>query len=150
MNKKTKTTMFIAIPLLIFLIINVLWFMHYTKFDDYTKDLPVRESGAYGLEKDGYTYSVSKPSYLYFGGNMSVSDQDSLDTFVIWINSFSNNEYGSVLHIENEEKYSMYVDKNGYLVDNKKNLSDAKMVWDKNKDRVMKLANKAKEFWNFD
>ena len=69
---------FIALVITVFVIWNVIWFSfveeNYTPYLNITVDPLVPDLSA--SYKNGYSFSVNKPSYLSFEGNLGVSDEN--------------------------------------------------------------------------
>lgn len=94
-SKSTWIKVVIGIILLMFIIWNVMWFSYTTKYSAYTETVPRNELGLYLVtDAEGYNYSVKKPIYLSFTGNLSVVHLEKEIDLIIWPNWNGEFEYG--------------------------------------------------------
>lgn len=113
MSRKKKLSIIFLIIIILFGLYNLFWFVstRYT-YRDYVKAVP-KESGAHIQfdEKKQLTYNVKTPDYLYFTGNLGVSNKEGM-VLLIWPSLFGKDfEYG--LRIENKsEVHEIYIDEN--------------------------------------
>ena len=142
MKKKIITIGIIAVSL--FVLINLVWFIVVTiRYNKFIEAVPKNEWGRYFIRKDdGYMYSVKKPSYLSFTGNLGVVSKESDEALIIWPSIFDGYEYGFRLQKE-EKAYEIYVDENMNPIYEK----DAHIV-NKFKTELEELFSKANETWN--
>ena len=83
MQKKSKVKI-IIITIVLLIIISILayisaWLVYYFSFNKYTKSVPFNNSEQYYgyvlQEDDGYIYSVFKPDFMDFRGEISITKQ---------------------------------------------------------------------------
>lgn len=145
--KKHKTLVISIISILgIFIIINAMWFLYYKKFDKHIENIKDDGFGVFVVEQDGYSYSVKKPYYLSFVGNLAITKNASNESLLIWINLFRDHEYGVQLMSKDAESYNINIDEKGDLIPEKSS-TEAQAVLDQNKEDVWDFINRANNFW---
>lgn len=129
-----------------FAVMNISWFLITTiKYDKFIKDLPKVEGSSYGMKKeDGYNYSVKKPGYLHYTGNLAVSNSKKGELLIIWPLISGGYEYGVRIE-EDGEAYEIYVDENMKPID--KNDTYAVQNIEQHRAGVEKLFSKANKMW---
>lgn len=132
--KKYKKILIIFVSLI--LLYNLAWVgVFYLKYTPYTENIPKRENGIYLLSERGYHYSVKKPSYLSFTGNLAITNDEDDLSLIIWPLLTGGYEYGLQILGENNNFYSVMVDSDmNYLDDENSESMD--------KDLVNSLINK--------
>lgn len=132
--------------ILVFVVLNISWFsITSIKYNKFIKDLPKFGPGlAYGTLKDGYNYSVIKPNYLHYTGNLAVSNSETGELLIIWPLIFGGYEYG--IRVEQDGVgYEIYVDENMNPID--KDDTYAVQAIEKNKAGIEALLSNANEMW---
>ncbi|WP_138203003.1 hypothetical protein [Haloimpatiens lingqiaonensis] len=132
----------------IFAALNISWFLITTiKYNKFVKAVPKNEYGFYAMTKeDGYTYSVKKPDYLHYTGNLAVTNNKNNDLLIIWPRITGGYEYGLILQ-ENEGGYNIYVDKNMKPIDINKDDPHAIEMIEEHKVGVEALISRANKMW---
>ena len=141
--KKKKILIFI---IFIFVTLNISWFsITSIKYKRFTDVVPKNEHGVYALYKDGYSYSVKKPDYLHYTGNLSIVNNESGYNLILWPLLSGKYEYGLII-VDNEMGYEIYVDENMKPID-KDDLFYAQLI-EENKAAIEEIFSKANEMWN--
>ncbi|KXG10854.1 hypothetical protein AT864_00722 [Anoxybacillus sp. P3H1B] len=148
MTKLTGKKILLLITL-IFVIWNLSWFLITTiKYNNFVKDIPKNEWGLHFIKKeDGYIYSVKKPNYLRFTGNLVVANNEKGETLIIWPLIFGGYEYGFRLQ-KDGAAYEIYVDENMEPI-NKDDTVAAQKV-EEYKVELEELFSKANEMWELE
>lgn len=145
MKEKKRVKIVVASIIALLITWNLVWFAYYSiGFNKYTEPL----DDMYGVKmliKDDYTYSVKKPSYLSFVGNiaMTASNHEGL---IMWPNLFGEDVYGITILVNNE-RYDILLDENINLV-GKTNNRDAEKVLKENKEKIENLYKQARLVWD--
>ena len=94
-------------------VLNLGWFLMTTyKYAKFVEAVPKNKWGLYFVVKeDGYMYSVKKPDYLTFTGNLAVADNKKMEALFIWPLMSGGYEYG-YRRQDNGAAYEIYVDEN--------------------------------------
>jgi hypothetical protein len=166
MNKGIKKLIIalIAIIVLGFGAINILWYCHYSDYMDYRNALSKEVVGGetiYTLSKNGYKYSIKCPDYLDFGGNMAIVDHNvesdgAEPVLLIWHKLFNKNKYGVILHLNGDRNssYQIYVDKDGNPVFEKNDSDDfrneAESIAQENKETIAGLLSAMNDVWDIE
>lgn len=168
-GKRKKAVLLAAI--ILFILYNVVWSAFAAfRFEPFRKrlgsDLDIGldkglGSGVSRIEKDGYTYSVFKPAYLTFTGNLSISENmfvyvyDQPDetyynvVLIIWprgINDYEVDvqitefEPGSTVGVS----WDMRLDENMNLLDD---TAENIRLYEKNLDKIEEMYHLAYEMW---
>ncbi|WP_461205842.1 hypothetical protein [Clostridium sp. DL1XJH146] len=132
--------------ILVFVVLNLSWFLITTlKYNKYIKAVPKNEFGLYGIKKeDGYTYSVKKPDYLHYTGNLAVSNMEKGELLIVWPLIFGGYKYGFSIQYA-EGAYEIYVDENMKPIN--EDDMDAIQEIEKHKDELEELFSKENEMW---
>lgn len=134
--KKYKKTWFVLVGLII--LYNLSWLgVYYLKYDPYTEDIPKTENGKYILKDNGYHFSVKKPSYLSFTGNLAVTNNKDDLSLIVWPLLTGGYEYGLQILGPDNTYYSV-------MIDNKLNYLDEKDIEPVDKDRINELLKENK------
>lgn len=134
---------------LIFGLWNLSWFLSTTiKYDKFVEVVPKNEFGVHFLEKeDGYIYSVKKPGYLSFTGNLAVSNDEKQESLIIWPLITGGYEYGFSIQ-KDGQPYEFYVDENMKPIDKDDSVAIEKV--EEYKVELEELLSKAKEMWKLE
>ena len=145
MKIRGKTIIIILIA--IFTVYNLSWFSITTvKYNRYVKVIPKNKWGLHFIEKeDGYMYSVKKPSYLDFTGNLGVVNNKKGNSLIIWPLISGGYKYGVRLQ-KDGRAYEIYVDENmePILKDDSTEVQKLKEY----KTELEVLFTKANEMWD--
>lgn len=121
-NRKIVFSVIASVLLLIFGVWNILWFMYSQKYSKLQGNLEKSTVGGitrYSTKSDGYYCSMQPPSYLNFNGNICVNNKtverntEKEVSLFVWINLFSNTEYGVMIEDDDQHVYQIYTDKTG-------------------------------------
>ncbi|MGB7606452.1 MAG: hypothetical protein WBL93_13355 [Lutisporaceae bacterium] len=139
----------IVIIIAIIVVYNLSWLSITTiKYNKYLKVIPKNQWGLHFIEKeDGYLYSVKRPSYLSFIGNLGVVDNKNGDALIIWPLISGGYIYGVRLQ-KDGTAYEIYVDENMEPI-HKDNTYEAQIV-NKYKTELKELLSKANEMWKLE
>lgn len=120
LTRKWKITIILAG--IFCLLFNLTWCANYLSYNKYAKSIEhnpsLRGSVSCKSEKDGDTYSVKRPDYLAWHGNLGSVSEDGKIAIIVWPSLFCthSDEYGVILEEEDElgNKYGFmfYVDEN--------------------------------------
>ncbi|MFD3158846.1 hypothetical protein ACFIJ5_18720 (plasmid) [Haloimpatiens sp. FM7330] len=146
MNKINGKKIIIFI-ILVFAVLNASWFLITTiRYNKFVKDLPKVKYGSYGTKKeDGYNYSVKKPDYLHYTGNLAVNNSEKGELLIIWPLISGGYKYGVILQ-EKQESWNIYIDENMKPIDKDDPYAAQKI--EEHKAGVKALISKANEMWN--
>lgn len=147
MNKINGKRIIIFI-ILVFVVLNASWFLITTiKYNKFVKVLPKVKYGSYGTKKeDGYNYSVKKPGYLHYTGNLAVSNSEKGELLIIWPLISGGYNYGIRLQ-KDGIAYEIYVDENMKPID-KADTHSAQNI-EEHKAGVEALLSRANKMWQF-
>ncbi|MBA4538844.1 hypothetical protein H1Z61_17380 [Bacillus aquiflavi] len=142
----------VALTILIVLY-NISWFsVYFFKYHSYTKNFPITENGKYLLEKDGYYFSVKKPDYLSYTGNLAITNKTNDLSIIIWPLLTKGYEYGLQMTSDDQTIYHIIVDSDLKYVDDKNSKFIDKTVANKiikdNKTEIEAMVSKAHNIWN--
>lgn len=151
----------IALLGMLFLLMNVVWLIHYASYSKYVNaeagDSRLAMRTSYYFEESGITYTVKRPNYLRVHGNLASDSGNGIISIIAWPSAFSKSilEYGLMLYDEpNERGYMFYVDENMNF-DEEKNedlapdvADEAKAFLEENKGRIYKQFQMMKEEFN--
>jgi hypothetical protein len=136
---------------------NLLWFANYRAYDKYIGDgyevSPV-SSTTYSRQSGEATFTIKKPGYLSFAGNLAVANEDQSVILLIWPSFMcdSINDYGLMLY-DNEQDRGFMVNVNAdmeYDTENRTGLSPndeaaSRDLLETLRDEVIEQLSKAKE-----
>lgn len=149
MSKKKVIVCAVIIVSLAFLGYNAIWYFGtYRVYSQYEKEFEeVADSGVKIFVDDAeYQYSVKKPGYLLWDGNLAISEKNVEHALIIWVGFCGNNtsegviftnENGEMLQIELKNKSLAVEPYNQEYVDN-------------NSEIISKLYEKANNQWNLE
>lgn len=146
--KKFKKRYFFLIIILIFGIWNLSWYAITTiKYNKYVEAIPKNKWGLHFIEKDdGYTYSVKKPDYLSFTGNLAVANNEKQEMLIIWPLVTGGYEYGFRLQ-KDGLAYEIYVDENLKPINKDATNQVSIQKVEEYKDELEALRAKADKMW---
>ncbi|MEG1819966.1 MAG: hypothetical protein RR012_07840 [Oscillospiraceae bacterium] len=130
----------LIILIVLFGIYNAIWSIIIN--DIYSPVQDFLDGKEYITDEEYYSYSLSKPYYLQYTGNLAVTDKDGNYVLLIWPVVFGEDEYGVLINGD-KETYSVYVDKFMKAKDPRE-----QHIIDENKAQVEKLFEKANKFWD--
>lgn len=138
----------IVIVLALFLILNVIWYIFTTqRYGPFVEAVPLNGMGIHYIEKDGYSYSVKKPDYLYYTGNLAVNHPDHKNSLIIWPEV--NGEYTLGFRLqENEEAFEIYLDENMSPLEEYEESDIASQKVKEHQKEINDLMSKADEMWD--
>ncbi len=131
----------------VFALWNTVWFGYcYFKYSPYTEKVPMNEEfDTYFKQEDGFSYSVKKPDYLRFEGNLAISDYEDTTSLIIWPLVTGGYEYGFMLHEDNQQ-YEFYVDEELKPIDSSDDFAIQKI--NQYKPELEALLDKADQMWS--
>lgn len=151
-----KKRIYIVVIVVIVMVINILWFLNNSMYNSYKKGFEKFKT-CYNMSTDEYDFTVKKPDYLSFTGNLAIANKKDTVSIIIWPGVFMKQpfEYGVMIYDEVQQHgYMIYVDENMNFLESEKNQispeqkADANKVLKKNKHELIKLLNQAKVLWN--
>lgn len=138
-----------------FIVWNVSWYVYVSKkYTPFTKVVPKDRYGSHHIvDSDGYNFSVSKPMYLFFTGNLAVVSPDATYTLIIWPEVFGGYEYG--LRVQDESGgYEIMVDAKGNALridgQSDREFEQTVAVIENNKDNIQTIFEKVHNLWDLD
>ncbi len=157
-NKIWKKILFVFV--IIFVLYNAVWSAYVTyRYRPFCKQLGI---GMTRLEKDSYVYSVHKPPYLSFTGNLGISPYITISydlpeatyaDLLIWPRGINDYEIGveiikTTTDIDNLSSHStctqMMLDENMNLLDD---TPENRELYEQNLDQIEDLYRLAYEMW---
>lgn len=148
MAKLNVRNILIAI-IILFAVWNLGWFLIITtKYHEFIEDIPKNEWGRHFITKeDGYIYSVKKPDYLSFTGNLGVANNKKGDALIIWPLMSGGYEYGFRLQ-KDGVAYEIYVDENMEPINKEDTVAVQKVI--EFKAELEELLSKANDMWQLE
>lgn len=144
---KIKRKKIFLLIILSFVILNLSWFLITTiKYNKFIKAVPKNKHDIYFLQDDdGYCYSVKKPNYLHYTGNLAVTNYEKGEHLIIWPLMSGGYKYGIRLE-EDGRMFEAYVDENMNPIH--KDDENSVQVIKEHKDQLDNLFSKANQIWN--
>lgn len=163
MSKKIWKKILLALSIL-FVLYNAVWSVYVAlRYEPFCKELGSEVgTGMDYLQRNGYTYSVHKPPYLSFTGNLSITENivykaESSETITvdltIWPRGIDDYEVGVGIvqttinygtHSINSICTQMMLDESLNLLDN---TPENRKLYEENLDKIEKLYSLAYEIW---
>lgn len=142
--KRKRIFLFIILS---FLILNLSWFLIITiKYNKFIKAVPKNEHDIYFMqEEDGYCYSVKKPNYLHYTGNLAVVNYAKGEHLIIWPLISGGYKYGIRFEADGRS-FEAYVDEDMNPIHNDD--ENSAQVIKEHKDELENLFSKADKLWN--
>ena len=122
---KREWQIFFAVLLGLFAVYNAVWFAYREiRYKPLTENIENRY-GVYLTAIDDVTYSVSKPSYLSFTGNLSLADTETHEGLIIWPEFPSGYRYAADIAVRTDKEDGreipvlapIMIDENGNWID---------------------------------
>lgn len=168
MNKRKIIVMLCLTPLVVFMILNVVWFTYvYTEYHKYETAVGYdkdRQKYFY-RDEDDFVYSVSRPYYLHYTGNLSISQvihvdengnvlNESVVGLIIWPDIQGNCEYGVTIEIpekNNKDSGNAYVSYEFLLDDEQQSVEQLndhdESILTSHRDDIDVLYEKSRKMW---
>jgi hypothetical protein len=138
----------IIIVIVLFLILNAIWYIFTTqRYSPFTDAVPLNDMGIHYIEKEGYSYSVKKPDYLYYTGNLAVNHPDRESSLIIWPEVNGKYTLGFRLQ-ENEEAFEIYLDEKLTPLEEYEDTDVASQKVKEHQKEINDLFSKADQMWN--
>lgn len=167
MDKKKRRKIIIAVFAVIFLILNIAWYIGmlrpYLLLKFEMRNSPYYMGKNVMDDEDEYTYGIAYPTYLYWGnGNLSIvsplvednripteegkTSYSSSSSLIIWIEHFTGNirEIGVRLTIDNETR-EIYLTDSGTA-----RYEEDQPFVDEGQEMINVLFEKAEDAWNLE
>ena len=141
--------MFLAAALLVFGIYNIIWFFAaYRVIADMEDEIPeYADSGKHiYIDDEGYIYSVKKPDYLRWTGNVSIVQDDSEIILIIWPGIMGQETEAGVIIMDSDENMVQVKLGNSYTAEN----SEYQTLVDENQELISDMLEKAGDFWGLE
>lgn len=164
-NKEEKNTfkrglaIFLAVLLGFFAVYNAVWFAYREiRYSPFTEKV-LKTYGVYITSKDGISYSVAKPSYLRFKGNLALTDEKTMEGILIWPKFPSGYEYAAVIETHTVKENGREIPVLSYItMDEDGNWKDDSIFFGKReKDKfsekqedIKEWLSLANEMWNLE
>lgn len=153
---RKKVIILTAIILLIgFIAWNVSWYVYVSKkYTPLTEVVPKDKYGSHHIvDSDGYNFSVTKPMYLFFTGNLAVVAPDIAYTLIIWPEVFGGYEYGLRIQDANSG-YEIMVDEDGNALrlegQSDREFEQAVAAIQDHKENIQIIFEKAHSLWDLE
>lgn len=92
---KIKLLIILSVLVLLFGLWNIVWFiMTNNRYEAFLSAVPESKHDNHVIEKNGYVYSVKRPGYLSFTGNLAIISSEYKETLIIWPLMDGSYEYG--------------------------------------------------------
>lgn len=149
MKMKVNILVVIKVILLLFVAYNIVWyFFSYKKNSKYEQNFKeIADSGVkIYVDDEEYQYSVKKPGYLMWDGNLAITDNNLENSVIIWLDSFGSDITSGVMIMdENNEVMQIEMKDKTTALDKR----DQKIV-DSYNDEISKLYDKARDIWRLE
>lgn len=146
MKKSKRIIIVVAVLIVLFSGLNIFWYAYREyRYNPLIENIP-ENYGIRIVSIDGYSYSVTKPGYLEFKGNLSLTDEENPSGGLIIWPEFPKGYTVAVTLPDGETNVSVYIDADGnYLPE--KNSKNRKELYDANYDTVIDLITRANNMW---
>lgn len=164
-NKEEKNTfkrglaIFLAVLLGLFAVYNAVWFAYREiRYKPLTENIENRY-GVYLTAIDDVCYSVSKPSYLSFTGNLSLADAETHEGLIIWPAFPSGYRYAADIVVRTDKADGreipvlspIMIDENGNWIDDSGNYGKKEReIFDEKQEDIKEWLRLADEMWNLE
>lgn len=160
LNKKWKKILFTLS--VIFFLYSAVWSAYVTyRYEPFRKKLGATVGCSTSLlKRDGYTYSVSKPHFLSFTGNLHISEfitvggnqsEKMYADLLIWPCGINDYKVGVGIINTTTSQYSLHGVVTGMMLDKNMNLLDDtpenRALYEQNLDKIENLYHLAYEMW---
>ena len=139
----------IKLILLLFVAYNIVWYLFsYCKYNKYEEDFKeFADSGKkIYVDDEEYQYSVKKPDYLSWVGNLAITDKNMENSVIIWLDSIGSGMTSGVMILdENSEEIQIEMKDTRTALDKR----NQKFV-DSYNDEITKLYDKARDVWKLE
>lgn len=143
---KIRNTVRITITAIVISIVllNVFWLLYREcRYRPFVENIP-KQHDTYITSADGYTYSVNKPRYLKFNGNLALINNESNLTLIVWPVFPTGYKYAVML-----EHYTVEIDSEANPVNPSDKINDSVVSeLSKNKEAIEELFYAANNMWN--
>lgn len=156
---KRGLAIFLTVLLSAFAVFNVVWFAYrQIRYSPFTENVP-EIHGVYLTSKDGISYSVSKPSYLTFTGNLALTDEKTTEGLLIWPEFPSGYKYAAVIEARTEKENGreipvlahIMIDENGNWIDDSENYGKKEReIFEEKQEEIKEWLRLANEMWNLE
>lgn len=156
---KRRLAIFLAVLLVLFAVYNAVWFAYREiRYSPFTENVP-KTYGVYLTSKDDISYSVSKPSYLSFTGNLALTDEKTTEGLIIWPEFLSGYKYAAVIEARTEKENGREIPVLAYImIDKDGNWADdsgyfgkrEKEKFNEKQEDIKEWLRLANEMWNLE
>ena len=149
MIMKKKISVVIKVILLLFVAYNIVWYLFsYSKYSKYEKDFKeIADSGVkIYVDEEEYQYSVKKPGYLMWDGNLAITDNNLENSVIIWLDSFGSDITSGVMIMDENNEVMQIEMKDKTTALDKRN----QKIVDSYNDEISKLYDKARNIWKLE
>lgn len=158
MNSFEKgAAIFFAVLLGLFAVYNAVWFAYREiRYKPLTENIENRY-GVYLTAIDDVSYSVAKPSYLSFTGNLNLVDAQTHEGLLIWPEFPSGYRYAADIVVRTDEENGreipvlahIMIDENGNWIDDSGNYGKKEReIFDEKQEEIKEWLRLADEMWN--
>ena len=154
MKKRAVITRILISAVLLFCVINVVWYLiRAAKYNGFSAGMEESSFSTFVVpqytyeDDENFTYSVFYPGYLHLSGNLFVGFPPADDNnpytnaLIIWPLITGGYKYGVLLY-EDDVQYQIYVDENGNAV-----YEEDRRIVSEHAREISILLEKAKEKW---
>lgn len=149
MIMKKKISVVIKVILLLFVAYNIVWYLFsYSKYSKYEKDFKeIADSGVkIYVDEEEYQYSVKKPGYLSWVGNLAITDNNLENSVIIWLDSIGSDITSGVMIVDENNEVMQIEMKDKTTALDKRN----QKIVDSYNDEISKLYDKARDIWKLE
>lgn len=146
---KKKISVVIKVILLLFVAYNIVWYLFsYSKYSKYEKDFKeIADSGVkIYVDEEEYQYSVKKPGYLSWVGNLAITDNNLENSVIIWLDSFGSDITSGIMIVDKNNEVMQIEMKDKTTALDKRN----QKIVDSYNDEISKLYDKARNIWKLE
>ena len=138
-----------SICLLLFLALNIFW-LTYREFRYYpfVENIP-KSYGLRIISIGNYSYSVTKPKYMKFNGNLSITNEVTDEGLIVWPMFPSGYRFAVILNdIDNSKSFLIYINNNGDFLASADGSKETEDIFNQKRENVMELITLANEMWD--
>lgn len=149
MKMKVNILVVIKVILLLFVAYNIVWyFFSYKKYSKYEQNFKeIADSGVkIHVDDEEYQYSVKKPGYLMWDGNLAITDNNLENSVIIWLDSFGADITSGVMIMDENNEVMQIEMKDKTTALDKRN----QKIVDSYNDEISKLYDKARDIWKLE
>lgn len=147
-NNKAVTVISLVF-LFLFLSLNIVWVLYREiRYGPLVENVPVNY-GVRIISIEDYSYSVTEPQYMSFSGNLSLTNELTDESLIIWPLFPNGYKYAVMLHdADSSKSIFVYVDKNGNFLASTDGSNESEEIFDKKREQVNEMVTLANDMWD--